>query len=243
MKIMLQSGLEIDSCKPIVPRGKKSKVEVYTAALCRVIKDCNTKYVTDVAKHSAEGFASVSAMYLRGVLNEELIAFGPEFGKKPVRIVITKNCPEAVRAEFMKALNAISFANFTYDMINHANGKSVNESPTGSEISRGLVSGSKICSVIYMLDNYYAKSGLWVVQRTNFQEGQRSKVHVCQMLPVEQFVPAMLSNKKMADLLASQVNQIVSILSNKGCQIIKQLLTIDHNLIEVKPFGTCLKLN
>ena len=32
-EIMLRSGLEIDSCKPIVPRGKKNKMEVYTAAL------------------------------------------------------------------------------------------------------------------------------------------------------------------------------------------------------------------
>ena len=62
------------------------------------------------------------------------------------------------------------------------------------------------------------------------------------MLPVEQFVHAVLSNKRMADLLAPQVNQIASILSNKGCQIIKQL-TIDHNLIEVKPFRTCFNIN
>ena len=67
MKIMLQSGLEIDSCKPIVSRGKKNKVEVYTAALCQAIKDYNTKYVTDVAIDSAKEFASVSKMYLRGV--------------------------------------------------------------------------------------------------------------------------------------------------------------------------------
>ena len=45
-------------------------------------------------------------MYLRGVLNEEHIAFGPEFGKKPVTIVNAKNCPEAICEEFMKALNA-----------------------------------------------------------------------------------------------------------------------------------------
>ena len=75
-------------------------------------------------------------MYLRVVLNEEHIAFGSEFGKKPVRIVITKNCPEAVCEEFMKALNDISFTNFTYDLVNHVNSKSVNESPTRSEIPR-----------------------------------------------------------------------------------------------------------
>ena len=146
---MLQSALEIDSCKPIVPRGKKNKVEVYTAALCEAIKDYNTKYVTDIAKDSSEGFASVSAMYLHGVLNEEHIAFGPELGKKPVRIVITKNCPEAVCEEFMKALNGISFNNFTYDLVNHADGKSVNESPTGSEIPRGPLTLGVRFAVLY----------------------------------------------------------------------------------------------
>ena len=70
----------------------------------------------------------------------------------------------------------------------------------------------------------------------------RSKVHVCQMSQVEQFVNAVLSNKKMADLLAPQMNQIASILSNNGWHIIKQL-AIDHNLIEVKPFGTCFNIN
>ena len=85
------------------------------------------------------------------------IAFGPEFAKKRVRTVVTKNCPEAVCEEFMKSLNDISFTNFTYNLVNHANGKSVNESPTGSEIPRGPVYGSKICSAIYMLDNLMRK--------------------------------------------------------------------------------------
>ena len=242
MKIMLQSGLEIDSCKPIIPRGKKDKVEVYTAALCQAIKDYNTKYVTDVAKDSAEGFASVSAMYLHGVLNEEHIAFGPEFGKKPVRIAITKNCPEAVCEEFMKALDDISFTNFTYDLVIHANGKSVNESPTGSEIPRGPVSGSKICSDIYMLDNLMRKLDYVLYKGQIFKKAKEARYTYVRCCPVEQFVHAVLSNKRMADLLAPQVNQIASILSNKGCHIIKQL-TIDRNLIEVKPFGTCFNIN
>ena len=71
--------------------------------------------------------------------------------------MITKNCPEAVCEEFMKALNDISFTNFTYDLVNDANGKSVNESPTGSEIPRGPVSESKICSALYMLNNLMRK--------------------------------------------------------------------------------------
>ena len=42
MKIMLQSGLETDSSKPIFLREEKNKVKVYTAALCQAIKDYNT---------------------------------------------------------------------------------------------------------------------------------------------------------------------------------------------------------
>ena len=42
MKIMLQIGLETDSCKPIFLREEKNKVKVYTAALYKAIKDYNT---------------------------------------------------------------------------------------------------------------------------------------------------------------------------------------------------------
>ena len=58
---------------------------------------------------------------------------------------------------------------------------------------------------------------------------------------MDQFVHAALSNHKMADLMASQVNHVASIFSNKGCQMIRQM-KIDYNLIEVKPFGTCFSI-
>ena len=82
----------------------------------------------------------------------------------------------------------------------------------------------------------------WVIQRTNFKKIKESKYTYVKCCLVEQFVHAVLSNKKMADLLVSQVNQIASILSNKGCHIIKQM-TIDHNQIEVKPFRTRFNIN
>ena len=75
MNVFLHSGLEIDSCKPIIPRGKKNNEDVFKAALCQVINDYNTQYVKDIVKLSAEGFASVFAMYLRGIMprDEEYI--------------------------------------------------------------------------------------------------------------------------------------------------------------------------
>ena len=158
------------------PEGEKNNVEVYTTALCQAIKDYNTKYVTDVVKDSAEGFASVSTMYLRGILNEEYIAFGSEFGKKPVRIVITKNCPEAFCENFVKALNDISFTNFTYDLVSHADGKSVNDNPTGSEIPRGPLSWRTIfSSAIYMLDNLMQKLDCGLYKGQIFKKAKEAK--------------------------------------------------------------------
>ena len=58
---------------------------------------------------------------------------------------------------------------------------------------------------------------------------------------MDQLVHVVLSNHKMADLIASQVNNVTSILSNKGCQMIRQM-KINYNLIEVKPFGTCFSI-
>ena len=51
-------------------------------------------------------------------------------------------------------------------------------------------------------------------------EGKYTLVRCC---AVDQFVHAALSNHKMTDLMASQVNHVASILSNKGCQMIRQM--------------------
>ena len=61
-----------------------------------------------------------------------------------------------------------------------------------------------------------------------FKKAKEAKYTYVRCCPVDGIVHAILSNKEMADLLAPQVNQIASILSNKGCQIIKQLLTVDN---------------
>ena len=237
--------LEIDSCKPIIPRGKKNNEDVFTAALCQAIKDYNTQHAKDIAKLSAEGFAAVSAMYLRGILprDEEYIQYGPEFGKRPVRITITKNCPEAVAGEFTKALDKISFTRFEYDLLNRVKSSATGEeNPAISESphSSSLI-GSKLCSSTYMLGKMMQKLNYTLYKGEVFKKAPEGKYTLIKCCSVDQFVHAALSNHKMADLMASQVNHVASILSNKGCQMIRQM-KIDYNLIEVKPFGTCFSI-
>ena len=55
------------------------------------------------------------------------------------------------------------------------------------------------------------------------------------------FVHALLSSLKMAEVIAPQISSVISILSNSGCQIIRKI-EFDYNLIEVKPQGCCFNI-
>ena len=57
---------------------------------------------------------------------------------------------------------------------------------------------------------------------------------------VGEFVHATLTNGRIADIVAPQVNNIISILSYPGCQLIPPL-KFDFNLI-VKPKGVCFNI-
>ena len=58
---------------------------------------------------------------------------------------------------------------------------------------------------------------------------------------IESFLNTLLANKKIAEVLINQLQQVNVILSNRECSIIKQI-QIDHNLIEVLPTGTCFNI-
>ena len=49
MKMILNSGLDVMSCKPIRPRGKQGSLEVYTVSLCQCLKDYNNSYMKELA--------------------------------------------------------------------------------------------------------------------------------------------------------------------------------------------------
>ncbi len=56
------------------------------------------------------------------------------------------------------------------------------------------------------------------------------------------FLHSLLCNPQIADVLAPHIHSVCSILTFKGCEIIKPLV-IDFNVVEVKPSGTCFSFS
>ncbi|XP_066933575.1 uncharacterized protein [Clytia hemisphaerica] len=58
---------------------------------------------------------------------------------------------------------------------------------------------------------------------------------------VHNFIHFVLGNSEMADQIVQHVTQIINLLSESACRIIKPL-QIDYNFIEVTPYGTCFNI-
>ena len=80
-KMLLQSGLDVTSCKPIRPREKNSNVEVFTASFCQCIRDYNNRYIKELGSLSTEHVASIVAMCQLGIRDPEELTYRPDFGK------------------------------------------------------------------------------------------------------------------------------------------------------------------
>ena len=61
LKMILNSGLGVMSCKPMRPREKQGSLEVYTAYLCQCLKDNNNSYMKELVRYSSEHVASLAA--------------------------------------------------------------------------------------------------------------------------------------------------------------------------------------
>ena len=55
------------------------------------------------------------------------------------------------------------------------------------------------------------------------------------------FIHQILGNQEVADVIAGHVSNIVALMSVPTSRIIKPI-TIDHNFIEVLPYGTCFNI-
>ena len=93
MKMILNSGFDVMSCKPIRPCGKQGSVEVYTAPLYQCLKDHNNSYIKELGIYSSEHVASLAAFHQFGMKDEKDLHFQPEFGTNFVKITIFKTLP------------------------------------------------------------------------------------------------------------------------------------------------------
>ena len=58
---------------------------------------------------------------------------------------------------------------------------------------------------------------------------------------VQDFLMFSLSNPEIADVLTQYVSTVTNLLSNPSCRLIDPI-TIDFNLIECLPYGTCFNI-
>ena len=115
MKMILNSGLDVMSCKPI------RSLDVYTASLCQCLKDYNNSYMKELARYSSEHVASLAVFYQFGMKDDKDLRFKPEFGANVVKITICETCPVTTAREFVSGLESIKYTQFQYDLVNNVN--------------------------------------------------------------------------------------------------------------------------
>ena len=246
-QLFIRSGMEIDKCKPINPRGKSGNLEVYTTSLCQVIKDHKNQFAKDLAKDSAQDFAGISAESLRGQImpnyhanRDDVFPNNPEFGSKVVRVTLCNSCPRQMAIDFTKALQEIRYAGLSYDFVDKTT--QVEDSVSDSQAaSLKTPATNKICSAVGLIERVMNDLDYRLHDGEVYRKVPQAKFTFVRSSSVNDFVHALLSNPKMAEVIAPQISSVISILSNSGCQIIRQI-EFDYNLIEVKPQGCCFNI-
>ena len=119
MKTILNSGLDVVSCRPVRSRGKQGSLEVYTAFLCHCLKDYNNSYMKELARYSSEHVASLAAFYQFGTKDDKDLRFKPELGTDVVKITICKTGLVATARNFLSGLESIKYTQFQYDLVNN----------------------------------------------------------------------------------------------------------------------------
>ena len=246
-QLFIRSGLEIDQCKPINPRGKSGNLEVYTASLCQVIKDHKNQFAKDLAKDSAQDFAGISTEILHGQImpnyhanRDDVFPNNPEFGSKVVRVTLCNSCPWQTAIDFTKALQEIRYAGLSYDFFDKTT--QVEDSVSDSQAaSLRTPATNKICSAVGLIERVMNDLNYRLHDGEVYRKVSQAKFTFVRSSSVNDSVHALLFNPKMAEVVAPQISSVISILSNSGCQIIRQT-EFDYNLIEVKPQGCCFNI-
>ena len=246
-QLFIKSGMEINKCKPINPCHKSGNLEVYTASLCQVIKDHKNQFAKDLAKNSAEDFAGIFTEILHGQImhnyhanRDDAFPNNPEFGSKVVRVTVCKSCPRQTAIDFTKVLQEIRYAGLSHDFVDKTT--QVEDSISYSQAaSLRTPATNKIRSAVGLIERVMNDLDYRLHDGEVYRKVPQAKFTFLRSSSVNDFVHALLSNPKMATVIAPQISSVISILCNSDCQIIRQI-ELDYNLIEVKPQGCCFNI-
>ena len=246
-QIMLKAGLDIDHCTPVKSRKKTSALDAYTAPLCQVIKDHKWAYARDlVGKPFYRLSATAVCEYVGVHIDPDNIESQPyledlsstqEFSKRIVRMWITTSCPQLVASKIRQALTNMRYADLFYDIVDEESSSAKSAESTESNVLPLHCPSNKTLVVIRYVQRTMHKLNYALYRGHIYKKPSESKFACVYTTTVKSFLNTLLANKKIAEVLISQLQQVNVILSNRECSIIKQI-QIYHNLIEVLPTGT-----
>ena len=86
------------------------------------------------------------------------------------------------------------------------------------------------------------KFGLGIYGGCIYRKPKEAKFTFVYCSSVFDFIHSILGNSEVADVIAGQVSNLVALLSVPSCRILKPIV-IDHNFIEVQPYGTVFNID
>ena len=116
---------------------RNRKLEVYTASLCRCLKDYNNCHMKELARYSSEHVASLAAFYQFGMKDDKNSRFKPVFGTNVVKITICKTCSVATARQFLSGLKSIKYTQFQDALINNVYMENQRHENTPTQASPG----------------------------------------------------------------------------------------------------------
>ena len=98
-----------------------------------------------------------------------------------------------------------------------------------------------LCKAVDVLHHFMLSKQYALCNGSIYRKAPESCFTYVYCCGVKEFVMRSLQNSKIANVLAQHVNNVISLLSNPACRLIKPIM-IDYNLIEVQPRGTCFHI-
>ena len=250
-QIMLKAGLDIDHSTPVKNRKKTSTLDAYTATLCQVTKDHKWAYARDLMEKSFYRLSATAVCEYAGVhIDPDNIESQPyledlpsthEFSKRIVRMWISTSCPQLVAAKIRQALTDMRYTDLFYDIVDEESSSAKSAESTESNFLPLHCPSNKTLVAIRYVQRTMYKLNYALYRGHIYKNPSESKFAYVYTTTVESFLNILLANKKIAEVLINQLQQVNVIRSNRECSIIKQI-QIDHNLIEVLPTGTCFNI-
>ena len=151
---------------------------------------------------------------------------------------ITTSCPQLVAGKIRQVLTDMRYTDLFYDIVDEESISAKSAESTESNVLLLHCPSNKTLITIRYVQRTMHKLNYALYCGHIYKKPSESKFAYVYTTTVESsFLNTLLANKKIAEVLISELQQVSVILSNRECSVIKQI-QIDHNLIEVLPTGS-----